>query len=392
MSRIVFFSINASGHTNPTLPVVKECVRRGHQVWYYSFAEFQQRIEAAGARFIGCDAFLPPPPKGLEKRVGKDFSLLISMVTNTTLNLQQTVLNELEQFAPHCIVADSMALWGKLFAGRLDLPYISSTTTFAFNQASSRIMERRFFEVFYMIAGMPRMQKDIKRLQQNGYPVRSLLDIIESKNNVNAIVYTSKEFQPAAEAFSPGYAFVGPSLAPPSKPPITKERPLLYISLGTVLHQQADFYRACFAAFAHEDMDVLLAAGVHTDIPALGPIPANFRVEHYVNQPAVLQNTDAFITHCGMNSASEAIYYGVPTVLYPLQGEEAGVATRMEQLGLGVRLKKAKPSLLQAAVQAVLADPGYKTRNQAIADSFRQAGGFAKAADKIEQVAAEAAL
>lgn len=37
MSKIVFFCIPASGHTNPTLEVVKELIRRGHEVVYYSY-------------------------------------------------------------------------------------------------------------------------------------------------------------------------------------------------------------------------------------------------------------------------------------------------------------------------------------------------------------------
>ena len=35
MYRIAFFSIYAHGHTNPTLPVVRELTCRGHQVRYY---------------------------------------------------------------------------------------------------------------------------------------------------------------------------------------------------------------------------------------------------------------------------------------------------------------------------------------------------------------------
>ena len=43
MYRIAFFSIYAHGHTNPTLPVVRELTCRGHQVRYYSFAPFGRR-------------------------------------------------------------------------------------------------------------------------------------------------------------------------------------------------------------------------------------------------------------------------------------------------------------------------------------------------------------
>ena len=35
-----------------------------------------------------------------------------------------------------CIVADSMAVWGKAIALKLNIPFVSSTTTFAFNEHS----------------------------------------------------------------------------------------------------------------------------------------------------------------------------------------------------------------------------------------------------------------
>ena len=57
MSKIVFFCIPAHGHTNPTLGVVSELVSRGHEVWYYSYDLMRSKIEAAGARFVSCDDF-----------------------------------------------------------------------------------------------------------------------------------------------------------------------------------------------------------------------------------------------------------------------------------------------------------------------------------------------
>lgn len=57
MSKIVFFCIPAHGHTNPTLEVVKELVRGGHQVWYYSYNAMREKIESAGAVFVSCDDY-----------------------------------------------------------------------------------------------------------------------------------------------------------------------------------------------------------------------------------------------------------------------------------------------------------------------------------------------
>ena len=51
MAKILFFNIPAYGHVNPTLPVVTELVRRGHQLVYYNADTFEQAIKATGAEF-----------------------------------------------------------------------------------------------------------------------------------------------------------------------------------------------------------------------------------------------------------------------------------------------------------------------------------------------------
>lgn len=122
MYRIAFFSIYAHGHTNPTLPVVRELTCRGHQVRYYSFAPFREKIQAAGAQFVPCDSYLPPAPPDLERRVGRDFAALVEMITQTLLAMDGPVGRDLAQFQPHCVVSDSLCFWGKLWAAKLGLP------------------------------------------------------------------------------------------------------------------------------------------------------------------------------------------------------------------------------------------------------------------------------
>ena len=76
MSKIVFFCIPAHGHTNPTLGVVRELVERGHEVLYYSYNSFREKLEAAGARFVSCDDYDVEQKLGHKDatRVGKDLS------------------------------------------------------------------------------------------------------------------------------------------------------------------------------------------------------------------------------------------------------------------------------------------------------------------------------
>ena len=51
MAKYVFLNIGAHGHVNPTLAVVQELVKRGHEVSYYLIEEFRSIIEATGAVF-----------------------------------------------------------------------------------------------------------------------------------------------------------------------------------------------------------------------------------------------------------------------------------------------------------------------------------------------------
>ncbi len=386
MSRVAWFCIPAWGHTNPTVEVVRQLTARGHRVRYYSFAPFREKLEAAGAEVVCCDPFLPPPPKDLDRKVGRDFAALMEMAADTTLALEDTVCGDMALFRPDVIVSDSVCFWGKLFARKLGVPYVCSTTTFAFNQYTARLMKPGPGELLRSILGMSRVERKLELLRRHGYPVEKLTDLIQNDNDTDTIVYTSREFQPMAEMFSERYAFVGPSVAEPMADCAEKHRPLVYISLGTVMNRRTDFYRACFAALGGEDLDVVLAVGEDTDVAALGPIPGNFRVAHRVDQMAVLARADVFLTHCGMNSANEAIWCGVPTVLYPQQSEEGAVAARMEELGLGLRLRRGIPGAVRQAVRAVLTDGTYRENVVRMGDTFRAAGGAAAAADFLETV------
>ena len=207
---------------------------------------------------------------------------------------------------------------------------------------------------------------------------------MQNDNETNTIVYTSREFQPMAETFSEHYAFVGPSL-PEREERVTKRlRPLVYISLGTVIHNRKRFCKNCAAALADMDADAVLSVGTADNLKALGSLPSNIRAEERVDQLAVLQQADVFLTHCGMNSASEGLYFGVPLVMLPQTSEQGGVAARTEQLGAGLRLKKTTPEAIHAALETAMNDPSYRENAGRIGASFRASGGAKAAADCIE--------
>ena len=387
MAKIVFFSIPAAGHTNPTLGVVRELVRRGHEVWYYCYDAYREKIEAAGAHYISCDAYHPQDAVSAKDgtKVGKDLVFSTKLLVDSTLALDETVCEHMTALKPDCIVYDSMAVWGKAAAKKLDIPYVCSTTTFAFNRFSSKVMKQDIKQLLSMIFGMGKIQKQIRRLQAKGYPVKSMLNLIASDENAHTIVYTSPGFQPCSETFDPEkFAFVGPSIRP-AQSEIEKTAPkLIYISMGTVNNDLLPFYKACVAQLGNTAYQVILSLGKHADRSALGEIPANISVFESVDQIAVLEKADVFVSHCGMNSASESLCFGVPLVMHPQTAEQGGVAERVRQLGAGLMLEKGMN--IRAAVEAALSDPAYRANAEKIAAGFRACAGAAAAADKILSV------
>lgn len=386
MARIVFFCIPAHGHTNPTLGVVRELAARGHEVLYYSYEAFREQIETAGARFVPCDGFdaeLRLTPEEAS-RVGSDLALSTRVLVDTTLSLDGMVCGEMERLKPECIVADSMAVWGKAVALKLGIPFVSSTTTFAFNRYSARIMKQGVGELCSMLFAMPKVKKDIRRLWDKGYPIHNILDIIQNDDKTDTIVYTSPQFQPCAETFSDRYAFVGPSIRPAREVVEKKREKQIYISMGTVNNDLLPLYQNCIKALKDTPWQVILSVGNQVDLGRFGALPEHISVYPTVDQIAVLEKADVFLSHCGMNSVSESLYHSVPLVMLPKTSEQGGVAARTEQLGAGLRLKKTTPEAIRAAIEKVLWEDTYRENAAKIAAGFRNCTGAKGAADKIE--------
>ena len=383
--KIAWFCIPAHGHTNPTLGLVKTLTDAGHQVWYFSFEQFREKIESAGAKFISCDEYnFEMEDNGNADRVGKDIVYATELLVSSTLALDEMTSRFIEEIRPDLVVSDSVAFWGKLAAMKHGLPYVSSTTTFAFNRYSAKYMQNSAWDIVKMLIAMPRINKQLKRLRDKGYPVKSLLDILQNDNNTNTIVYTSKYFQPCSETFSDRYHFIGPSIRPITKPVEKTADKLVYISMGTV-NQNREFYRNCIHVLGQADWQVIISMGNNSE--HYEALSDNIQIYETVDQMAVLSVADAFITHCGMNSTSEGLFFQVPLVLFPQTSEQDAVAKRVEELGAGVRLKSISEEDVILALQQVLNEPEYKNNAVKISESFQACGGAGEAKSFLEKLA-----
>ncbi|MFI0447506.1 macrolide family glycosyltransferase [Actinomadura sp. 6N118] len=387
MSTIAFLNTAMHGHINPTLPVVAELVRRGHSVTYHASPAFSKEIKATGATvclYLGGDQPLPDPPIPVT---------MLDGLARTAVGVLPAVLSDLRRARPDLIVHGSACPWGAVAARELQVPAASSFTTFAFN-GDVPSPTRASWELLAAAAARPRNLQSYLRSQwtlHRRYDTRGLplLDLVNVQQPLN-LVYTSRAFQPGADAFDQSYRFVGPSLgARPPDPSFPADRlkaPVLYASLGTVINSGPRLLRAFATALAPLGGTVVLSTGP-IDPAALGPLPANVLARRFVPQPEVLARAAMFVTHGGMNSVSEATHAGVPMLVVPHGADQPLVARRVAELGAGlsIRVQDATAKSVNSLARRLLNEPHFRDAAATLQIVQREAGGYLRAADELER-------
>ena len=125
MPSAFFLNVPAHGHVNPSLPLVAELVRRGHQITYYGSIGFRAKIVAAGATFqayaaVHDDYF---DSHGLD---GSRPQKAAYELLKTADELLPELLVAARAAKPDYIMFDGMCPWGYLLARHLGLPAVTS--------------------------------------------------------------------------------------------------------------------------------------------------------------------------------------------------------------------------------------------------------------------------
>ncbi|NTU21237.1 glycosyl transferase [Brevibacillus sp. HB1.2] len=399
MARVLYVTIPADGHVNPTLGLVKQLVDNGEEVVYMCSEEYRDRLAQTGAQFRAYQ---------LDEQVFRDLGFNPTEFNHplhfTDFMLRgiiephiPEILRQIENESFDYLIFDSLFGWGGAILGeKLGIPTICSVTNLAFAEPLSQIVEvfdASDVDVNALYERVTQTAQSIARICN--VPVPAIEDITRQFGDMK-IVFTSREFQPDADKLDDSYIFTGPSITSrPDAPsfPFEKLRSpydkVVYISMGSILTKDVELYKLCFAAFQDIPAQVVLSCGKDTELESLREyIPPNFIVEPYVPQLEVLQQADAFITHAGMNSTSEALYFHVPLVMIPLSSDQPIVAKRVEELGAGIMLDRGQltPTALKDALLQVLNESTYKERAMQVGDSLRNAGGYKEAARRIMEM------
>nr|WP_228046625.1 macrolide family glycosyltransferase [Saccharopolyspora sp. HNM0983] len=383
---MAFACVAAHGHINPTLPMVRELVTRGHRITYATHEKFRAQVEAAGAQLLPVPGEPPAPPASFDPDE-------IMRGMESTMDSARTgfalLVERFRADPPAALCYDAMTLAARMAAEKLALPDIALIPTQASNEhfslhermsgAASSTLPAGFAAVFERVGALTAdlaAELGVRRI-----------DPMDSTPRPCNIVFIPRSFQLNGDTFDDRFHFVGPSpqLDVPDWRPPRGSGPLLLASLGTVVNNRPAFFRSCLEAFGGSEWRVVLAIGDTVDPGDLGPVPDNAELHRFVPQAAVLDRADVFLTHAGMNSVLESLRAGVPMVTAPQQPEQDINAERVTELGLGTRLDDAHaPEDIRATVRAVHRDQQIHAAVRAMRAELHDRDGARLAADAVE--------
>ncbi|XP_054744472.1 UDP-glycosyltransferase UGT5-like [Anastrepha obliqua] len=228
---------------------------------------------------------------------------------------------------------------------------------------------------------MPRMQKMAEQ-HFEGFIEGAFPQVSELVQNISLMLINSHRGVDAPRPSMPGLVNVGGIHIKPAKPlPSDLQAYLdnsphgvIYFCLGSYL-QSTDIPAAkielLLNAFAQLKQNVLWKF----ENSSIAQLPSNVKIYKWLPQNDILahHNLKLFITHGGIFSTQEGIYWGVPMLCIPFFGDQHRNAMKVTGAGYAEVLifnKMTSEDLVQQ-IQLLISDPNYKRRALEASRLFR---------------------
>jgi UDP:flavonoid glycosyltransferase YjiC (YdhE family) len=364
MATIQFLMLPERGHLNSSFKLAKSLKSRGHTVVYSQLLTFEEYIRAEGLDFAPLFAELFPTGcqvhRDYKVSLLEDLTVLINQHAvahhKTSGDLVQNELGALfERLKPQLLVMDSY-------------------------MAKSLIRARR--------------QGDPPCILLNSTIISPYDDVtFASVSGMTTLFLCPEEFDLPHKQKRPQYCYVEASCDLLRKQTqgfswdrVDEGKKLVYCSLGTqshwshegtdhTLHQRTlkHFLQAVINAIAaRADWQLVMSLGTQLRAEDFHSIPANVLLVSEVPQLEILKKASLAITHGGLNTVKECIFFGVPMLVFPLRGDQPSNAARVVYHGLGLAANIATASVesIGSLIDKIERDPGFKSSVDAMRKVF----------------------
>lgn len=392
--KVLFLCHPDHGHIIPSLAVVEELVRRGHDVCYLTAPSMRDVVAKTGATVLTYESRYRDSDFA---RLAEDPGYLLSVLLDESAAMLETAVSELD--GVDGVVYDTSVLYaGRILARRWGIPSAQLIPFFASNEKFSYLnamyndqdgdgpAEEKPAELPEWVGATMRRIGALCHAHGVEVPPHELwFEVPEC-----SLVTIPRRFQYEGDSFDDRFTFVGPCVGQRDflgewTPP-RGENPVVLVSLGAVFNEHEDIFRACVEAFGGKPWHAVLTVAEGMDPDGLGTLPPNVEVHRWVPHVTVLEHASLCVTHGGMGTVMEALRAGTPLVCVPTSALDRPTGWRIRELGLGVLLDSAEitPESLADAVASVLADHAAAEAAASMSEAIAEAGGATRAADRLE--------
>lgn len=390
---VYFYGIPAYGHTLSNLYLAGRLAEAGFRVVYYSTEPFRKVIAENGCEYRPYSIDW----ENLDLKDGERILRLYRLILQYTWELLPGLLRQAGKEQPRAILFESLALWGRAVGELVSVPTFAFYSIAAIDWTWRRTGGKGvpgilsvgpwkkglseyvpgFSGGFLRYVGeLPRAMSYVRRLRgKYGLKKLGLMPVLMNRGDYNLCGY-SRLFQPRGRWFGAEYRFTGPLSVHRRTvehndffcPTCASGERLIYISLGTIFNENEVLLQEVIRQFGRDsgkkrDSDKRRNSGVD-EKPGKEQFrvvlvwegnrwfPDNFIVRPFVNQNEILRHADLFITAGGVNSIHEALYFGVPCLLCPQQGEQLLNARQFQRLGFG-RILRNPARMRQEAMECM---------------------------------------
>ncbi|WP_380178706.1 glycosyltransferase [Kalamiella sp. sgz302252] len=400
-------------HWQALQALAQALIKRGHQVTFIHQAEASSLLSDPRIAFqaVGQDSH---PPGSLAHTLklaaspaGFSLFALIKDMSRATDMLCRELPKVLKELRVDGLIVDQMEAAGGLVAEGLGLPFVSVACALPVNREQGIPLpvmsfgygtDHRAQKLFrtsqriydWMMRGHGRVIA--RHAERFGLSARTGLH--ECLSPLAQISQTVPALDFPRRALPAHFYQVGPlrpSVTEQRFWPLISSRPFVFASLGTLQGHRFRLFKTIARACRRLHVQLLIAhcGGLSAKQAAQLEACGAYWVTDFADQPSVLQQAQAVITHGGLNTVADAVSSSTPILAVPIAFDQPGVASRVVWNGLGRRVSRFASSKTMAKnLAALLRDDCYRTKMTEAQHQLSQAGGAQKAADIVEQAIA----
>lgn len=402
-------------------PIASELVRRGHEVLWYTGAQYAEKIRATGAEYIAMQHGQDVTDESIARLVSERGQRkgvaglqwdMVHLFIDHALGYRKDLEALLAARKVDVAISEPINFAGNLLAPS-NLPKSVAIGVFPF-AGSSRDTAPFGSGLLPNASALGRVRNRVMNLAMRHLvfgPVQRHLNDVRRGLGLAPIVEhglidaaglcyrrylqaTIPAFEYPRSDLSPRVEFIGPLL--PSAPQsftlpswwgeLDRDRPVVLVTQGTVAKDPAQVILPTLDALRDDPVTVIVTAP-GWDAPK--DLPKNAIIAGFVPYSELLPRVSVMVTNGGYGGVQFALSHGVPLVVAGLTEEKVEVNARVAWAQVGINLKAQVPdaAAIRSAVREVLRSETFRARARHMRDEMAKMNAPVRAAEVIEQEA-----